>query len=75
MEKFFTENLQRALIRKLDKKIFISIIRDIANENRMEVQKIVWKKFENRWKFCNNQGLDTFGKGKSPTRRTDGGLG
>ena len=41
----------------------------------MEVQKIVWKKFEKRWKFCNNQGLDTFGKGKSPTRRTDGGLG
>ena len=41
----------------------------------MEVQKIVWKKFENRWKFCNNQGSDTFGKGKSPTRRTDGGLG
>ena len=41
----------------------------------MEVQKIVWKKFENRWKFCNNQGLDTFWKVKSPTRRTDGGLG
>ena len=38
-KKFFTENLQRDLIRKLDKKIFISIIRDIANENQMEVQK------------------------------------
>ena len=59
----------------LDKKIFLYTIAKHKNENRMEVQKIVWKKFENRWKFCNNQGLDTFGKGKSPTRRTDGGLG
>ena len=74
MENSWEKFLQK--IKKiLDKKFFLDIIRKLENENRIEVQKIVWKKFENRWKFCNNQGLDTFGKGKSPTRRTDGGLG